>query len=145
MPYKAREAKLACDARYREKNRAAIAARRDSQGDKIRAQQRDRYHKNPEHFRDQELWRKYKIRSIDYERMLAEQGGKCAVCETCDFVGPGRRLHVDHNHATGKVRGLVCVRCNVLIGMAQEQHERFLAALQYLKKHEQLTQDELLL
>lgn len=76
--------------------------------------------------------------------MLAEQEGRCAVCKTKEFVGPGKRLHVDHDHKNGNVRGLVCVRCNVLLGMAQDQHERFIAAIRYLEKHAELTKDELL-
>lgn len=44
-----------------------------------------------------------------YARLLAAQGGHCALCPN----GPKtRRLHVDHEHATGKVRGLLCHRCN---------------------------------
>ena len=145
MPYKNPDEKRACQARYRAKNLEAIRARRAGQINQIRARARERYHANPEKYRDQELWRRYRIRSVDYERMLAEQNGQCAVCETTEYIGPGNRLHVDHNHATGQVRGLICIRCNVLIGMAQEQHGRFIAALRYLQKHEQLTKDELLL
>ncbi len=144
MPYKDPEQARLNQARYRERNREAIRARRAGQNDKIRADARARYHANPEKYRDAELKRRYGISSADYEHMLVDQGGKCAVCETCDFVGPGNRLHVDHNHKTNQVRGLICVRCNVLIGMAQEQHARFLAAIRYLEKHAQLTQDELL-
>lgn len=44
-----------------------------------------------------------------YERLLAAQGGHCALCPN----GPKtRRLHVDHEHSTGRVRGLLCHRCN---------------------------------
>jgi len=44
-----------------------------------------------------------------YAAMLAEQGGGCAVCGRPPRT---RRLHVDHDHATGRVRGLLCYRCN---------------------------------
>ena len=44
-----------------------------------------------------------------YERMLASQGGGCAICGNEPKT---RRLHVDHDHATGRVRGLLCHRCN---------------------------------
>jgi|SRR5579859_491325 len=144
MPYKDPEEARLAHARYRQKNRDAIRQRRAGQSDKIRADARARYHADPERFRDQELWRKYKIRTVDFEVMLQAQEGRCAVCRTDEYVGPGRRPHVDHDHKTGKVRGLVCVRCNVLLGMAQDQRERFLAAIHYLEKHEQLTKDELL-
>ena len=46
-----------------------------------------------------------------YQALLEAQGGKCAICGNPPKEG-GRRLHVDHNHRTGKVRGLLCFRCN---------------------------------
>jgi hypothetical protein len=45
----------------------------------------------------------------DYERMLEAQGGHCALCPSTPKT---KRLHVDHNHRTGTVRGLLCFRCN---------------------------------
>jgi hypothetical protein len=45
----------------------------------------------------------------EYARMLEAQGGGCAICGARPKT---RRLHVDHDHATGKVRGLLCHRCN---------------------------------
>lgn len=45
----------------------------------------------------------------DYARMLEAQGGVCAICGN---PPKSRRLHVDHDHRTGKVRGLLCFRCN---------------------------------
>jgi Recombination endonuclease VII len=45
----------------------------------------------------------------DYDRMLAEQDGHCALCPNEPKT---RRLHVDHDHKTGAVRGLLCYRCN---------------------------------
>ena len=144
MPYKTREARLANAARYRKENREEIRQRRAGQNDSIRARERARYAANPAQYRDQFMKRRYGISQADYEIMLIAQEGKCAVCSTTEYVGPGKRAHVDHDHKTGKVRGLVCVRCNVLLGMAQDQHERFIAAIRYLEKHAQLTQDELL-
>ncbi len=49
------------------------------------------------------------VTDADYERLLTAQGGHCALCPT---KPKSRRLHVDHDHATGKVRGLLCYRCN---------------------------------
>jgi hypothetical protein len=145
MPYKDPVEKRAASARYRAKHYEDIRARRAGQIDKIRAQARKRYHEDPQKYREAFLQRRYGITQADYDAMLLAQKGCCAVCETDDYVGPGRRAHVDHDHKTGKVRGLICVRCNVLLGMAQDQHERFLAAIRYLKKHAQLTKDELLM
>lgn len=51
------------------------------------------------------------VGDAEYEVMLLEQGGVCAICGNPPKEG-GRRLHVDHDHRTGKVRGLLCFRCN---------------------------------
>ena len=49
------------------------------------------------------------ITDAAYEALLEQQGGHCAICSATPKT---RRLHVDHDHATGKVRGLLCHRCN---------------------------------
>ena len=59
---------------------------------------------------------KYKLSNEAYERMAAEQNSKCAACgQTPDSV-----LCVDHDHSTGRVRGLLCKRCNWVLGHANE-------------------------
>jgi hypothetical protein len=59
--------------------------------------------------RDALYFWKYKIRLDQYEKMLAQQAGKCAIC----LKPPkNRRLAVDHDHHTGRVRGLLCWWCN---------------------------------
>lgn len=136
MPYKDHEICLRKAAEYRAKNRDAIRARRAGQSDKIRAQARARYAADPQRWRDEFLQRRYGITQADYDSMLAAQGGVCAICKRADWCGPGKRPHIDHNHTTKKVRGLLCLKCNVLIGMAQEKPEVFRAAGDYLVKHE---------
>ena len=59
--------------------------------------------------------REYGITLEDYDLMLIEQEGKCAVCGSDDPKGKGR-FHVDHDHDTGKVRGLLCHYCNIAEG-----------------------------
>lgn len=61
------------------------------------------------------LIRLFGITSEDKERMRMEQEGKCAICGNKPYVG-GKDLHVDHCHKTGKVRGLLCARCNWYLG-----------------------------
>jgi len=55
----------------------------------------------------------YGITIEDYDAMLAAQGGGCAICHT---PPRSKRLHVDHDHADGRVRGLLCYHCNRTIG-----------------------------
>lgn len=72
--------------------------------------------KYPERHRENR-YRKYGITLADYERMAAQQGGVCALCGEPERRvrddHATRRLSVDHDHATGQVRGLLCHRCNL--------------------------------
>jgi hypothetical protein len=73
---------------------------------------------------------KYGITPRDYERMLEAQGGGCATCGR-----PPRddiSLHVDHDHRTGTVRGLLCFPCNNALGLLKEDPGRLLALVAYL-------------
>ena len=65
---------------------------------------------NPEKTRERHLLRKYGITLADYDRLLAEQDGRCAICRSTP--NSKRRLSIDHNHATGQIRGLLCNLCN---------------------------------
>jgi hypothetical protein len=68
----------------------------------------------------------------DYDTMLEQQGGCCKVCGT-DEPGCGNgRFNVDHNHATGEVRGLLCSGCNKGIGHLKDSPDVLLKAAAYL-------------
>ena len=89
-----------------------------------------------EYNRDQNLRKRYGITAEDYDRMAAEQAGRCKSCgdtTDADSHGVGTRLHVDHCHATGKVRGLVCQRCNLVLGHADECADRLRSVIGYLE------------
>ncbi len=66
-----------------------------------------------------------------FYEMVQQQNGKCYICGT----EPRRRLYVDHNHTTGKVRKLLCSPCNSMLGMAKESIENLEKAIQYLREH----------
>lgn len=81
--------------------------------DKVRANQKRWVERHPEQakasHRNARLKRLFGISSKEYEALLLTQGGACAICKSL----PNRKfLHVDHDHETGKVRGLLCMRCN---------------------------------
>jgi len=83
----------------------------------------------PESIRRRELKRRYGLTLERHRELLASQSGRCAIC--------GRLMsepHVDHDHATGKVRELLCVRCNVGLGYFEDAGS-LLRAAAYLKKH----------
>lgn len=82
------------------------------------------------------LKRKYGISLADYERMFEAQGGVCAICG--EARPEERTLHVDHDHATGVIRGLLCFRCNNALGDFREEYELFRRAADYLDRDEEL-------
>ena len=79
-----------------------------------------------------QLMKKYGITPEDYDRMLAEQGGVCAMCGTDKPGGPEHAEYfpVDHDHETGEVRGLLCFLCNRRLGTYEEVRELAEAYLQ---------------
>jgi hypothetical protein len=82
---------------------------------------------------------RYGIDSEQYEAMVAAQGGTCAICHQAETIttASGRvwDLSVDHDHETGSVRGLLCNRCNALLGHALESVATLEAAVAYLTFH----------
>jgi hypothetical protein len=88
------------------------------------------------------LKRLYGITVEDYNRILAEQGGACALCGSTTPESGSRKykrtvrsvFDVDHNHKTGKVRGLLCTRCNRLVGLANDDLTTAKRLVEYLTK-----------
>ena len=82
--------------------------------------------------------RQYGISLKDYDKMLDQQKGVCAICgepETANNVnGEVKRLAIDHNHSTGKVRELLCSKCNGCLGLAGESIDGLLKFVSYLEK-----------
>jgi hypothetical protein len=74
---------------------------------------------------------KYGLTADDFRTMLAEQGGRCAICGGTE-PGP-RNWHIDHDHAFGHVRGLLCHKCNVGLGHFDDSVDRLRAAVRYLE------------
>jgi endogenous inhibitor of DNA gyrase (YacG/DUF329 family) len=102
--------------------------------ERYRAYSRGRLAEDPRHSRDRTLRYKYSIGCEDYERMAVEQGGKCAICGgTKKWCSIGDFFSVDHDHATGEVRGLLCGHCNRGIGMLCED-PRIRGAAVYLDR-----------
>jgi ferric-dicitrate binding protein FerR (iron transport regulator) len=146
----ARARRLVCLKKYRNEHKAAAKAYMKQWVEEHREHVRA-YHKTyrenhaldemryrAEHKRDHQnhhLKAKYGITVDDYDRMLAAQGGGCAICG-----GPPRaryhRFHVDHNHETGIVRGLLCDNCNHIVGRMQDNPEILQAAANYLRRCE---------
>lgn len=75
---------------------------------------------------------RYGITVSDKARMLQNQHSRCAICTT-EF-NPPSSAHVDHDHTTGEVRGLLCGKCNTGLGQFNDSPELLLAAVDYLTK-----------
>ena len=83
--------------------------------------------------RERHLRVTYGISSEEYSTMLGLQNG---VCSTCGLPSPNsRKLSVDHDHVTGAVRSLLCVRCNSILGLCNDNPAILTAALSYLRDH----------
>lgn len=76
--------------------------------------------------------RRYGITLAEYEEMARLQNGLCAAC----FRSPRKKLCVDHDHETGKVRGLLCFGCNTALGLAQDDVEILNNLINYLLKNQ---------
>jgi hypothetical protein len=79
------------------------------------------------------LKRTYGLTLAEYEEMLAQQEGGCAICGRKPSASIA--LHVDHDHATGQIRGLLCFRCNNSLGDLDDDPELLWAALKYVGWH----------
>lgn len=84
--------------------------------------------------------RGFRQRRVDnYDRLRLEQNDLCAICRSPETGknkgGVLRRLSVDHDHATGAIRALLCSHCNRMLGHARESIEVLESAIGYLKRH----------
>lgn len=83
--------------------------------------------------RRHDLRRHFGITEAEYDAILAKQGGACAICKGPQQRAGAKHFAVDHDHATGRVRGLLCSRCNVGVGQFLDSPQRLAAALAYLQ------------
>jgi Recombination endonuclease VII len=110
--------------------------RKDAKGRMCRECRRLRLpHKNkPAHDRNVKLKWKYGLTEQAFNAMLASQGGRCVICRIELTLTPRQRntAHVDHDHKTGRVRGVLCMLCNNALGSLHDDPERALRAAEYL-------------
>lgn len=109
-------------ASYRAKNRERIRSR-TNEWNKANRSKRKHY----------ALKETYNLSLEDYAAMLAAQNNCCKICNKNQSVFK-RAMHVDHCHETGKIRGLLCKDCNLLLGRAKDQITTLENAILYLKE-----------
>jgi len=86
------------------------------------------------HNRRSRYKKKFGLSLGEVEALIVQQEGKCAACGD-PFSGKPHDLCVDHCHCTNKVRGILCLGCNVGLGQFKDSPERLFAAAAYLQKH----------
>jgi len=80
------------------------------------------------------LKKKYGIDLDQYNAMMIAQNSNRGICKV-NRSQHKKEFHVDHDHVTGKVRGLLCVSCNLLVGLSKDSVETLNSAAEYLKKN----------
>lgn len=88
--------------------------------------------------RTRETMRRHGLSQEQMDEWVSSQGGVCAICgglpgKIGRSTSPGR-LHIDHCHSTGKIRGLLCGRCNTMLGLAKDDPDILVRAINYLAK-----------
>lgn len=89
------------------------------------------------HDRKSKLKKLYNMTLAEYDKLFESQGGVCAICGKEQST---RRLDVDHDHKTGRIRGLLCHNCNTSIGLLCEDIQTLQSAINYLKESKKHTQ-----
>jgi hypothetical protein len=144
--------RYASDHEYREKRKSNARRYAAANKDKVQTTQKEYRKKNQVHlaethrewYRSNSEWKlqydlkKYGLTVEEYNRILHDQDGKCAI-RGCNRTGKdearGSRLHVDHDHKTGAVRGLLCSHCNTGLGKFLDSPDKLQAAIEYLVKN----------
>jgi hypothetical protein len=104
--------------RWQQTNKDHLHAYRREYRQRRKAEERDAY-----------LRRTFGITQADYDALLERQGGGCAICGK----PPGKiSLHVDHDHETGEIRGLLCVGCNNALGQFHDDPALLYRAIDYV-------------
>ena len=132
---KYRKKRYAEDPEYRKKRCEISRSFWVANKDEINARRRERLRTDPQYRERKHGYRtrRFGFSRDDYEALLAQQGGVCAICRKKP-ERPKRRLGIDHCHLTNEVRGLLCSKCNVGLGMFDDDPRRLRAAARYLER-----------
>lgn len=122
------------DKKYREKNKERIKQYNEEHKEYIKQYKKKYHYEHKAHLKNIERKRLYNLSSEDYNKMLLEQNNQCSICG--DELKTGTRGRaIDHCHHTGKVRGILCVKCNTTLGMYKDNIETFNSIITYLELH----------
>jgi hypothetical protein len=119
MPYRDRSKRIEYGSKWREKNSYYMEDWRAVK---------------PDYERHRHLKRTYGLHPGQKEQMLASQNGQCAICKVSE-PGSKKGWSVDHDHATGKVRSILCHHCNLVLGNAKDDPSLLREAANYIEAH----------
>ena len=100
-----------------------------------RVMEKERRNRNPQHAKVQRLGtllKQYDMTAEDYDAMFKTQRGVCLICSRTQPGNGHVRLVVDHDHATGRVRGLLCNNCNIGLANFRDDPTLLASAIKYL-------------
>ena len=115
---------------YYQKNKDKIIARTKKWAENNKDKVKDNKDKNQKW---SSLKRKYGLSKNDYLSLLLTQNYRCKICN--NILDNGSKTHVDHDHETGKVRGILCSKCNVGLGNFKDSIQNLYNAIQYLQQN----------
>lgn len=121
----------------RRSNRRYVEANKET----IKVKRAVYYRNNRHKKREYELLKRYGVSNEQFEVMERSQKGVCAICGEVRKDRLGRGLAVDHNHNTGKIRGLLCGQCNQGLGRFKDDPNLVLSAYNYLIQHGEQNED----
>ena len=100
-----------------------------------KARVKARHQANPERTKNNDLKRNYGITLQEHQEMYKNQNGVCAICKG-EGDGKWKKLCVDHDHKTGKVRQLLCRNCNMVLGQVGDNANLLEEMIKYLQNHQ---------
>lgn len=121
-------------ARMSATKRAELQAWREANPHRYKKRRRGYYERHREELLAYRLLYKYNLRPADYEAILREQNYCCAICGIEEWAANRGCLFVDHDHATSKVRGLLCNDCNQVLGRMRDNPALLRMAAAYLER-----------
>jgi len=118
----------------RAKKKDYFAAYREANKERAREKAKAWYAANKDRALAADRLRKFGVTKEQVEALVERQGGACAICKARLSELPRKHVHVDHCHATGQVRGVLCHYCNVVLGCVKDSPERLRSAAAYLEE-----------
>ena len=106
-----------------------------------REKRREWYRRNPDKGKEGNLKAVWGISLDQFNELKNNQGGKCAIC--MEIPKSDKHFHVDHNHITGEIRGLLCSNCNVGFGNFKENEQILRNAINYINNYPQSNKTKL--